>query len=638
MTGRIGGLLGAGWIVVGVAGCGGGSREAESTDIGTSTGSAASTSGDIPTTEGEAATSDTDTTTDTTDTSTTTGTLCEPLSVVPCYTGDPLTQGVGPCVGGSQTCNADGSALGPCEGEVTPVSEDCATPQDEDCDGTNLDEDAGCACEPQQVTPCYTGEPGTQDVGLCHGGVATCEATGLGFGPCVDEVVPALEDCMQPDDEDCDGAANLCPGEALWGNGYGNGAGDQSTGAIAVGLDGASYLIGTMTGAVDFGTGPLVSAGSQDVFLIKLDVDGNTLWAKRFGSPVEEIGFSAAVDAAGNVVIAGESAGNLDLGGGVLVGAGGRDVFLAKLDPAGNHLWSKRFGDAGNQFARSLAITSDDDILLTATFAGGLDLGGGPLVSAGGTDVALARFTANGAHVWSKRFGDAAVQESAGAAVDANDNVVVFGGFNGTVDLGGGPLVSAGQTDLFLARFDPGGGHVWSKRFGDAATQQAIRADVSPVSGAVAITGRFDGTVDFGGGPLVAAGGDVYLAVFDSTGAHLWSRRFGDNMAQTGRGITFDPGGNILTTGVFAGSIDLGGGPLVSGGGLDVYVAKFTDAGLHLASQRGGDAATQYGIDIATDAMGHVFVTGNFAGQLDLGGISLLNTGGEDLFLYKLAP
>lgn len=75
-----------------------------------------------------------------------------------------------------------------------------------------------------------------------------------------------------------------------------------------------------------------------------------------------------------------------------------------------------------------------------------------------------------GTHLWSRRYGDPSTQQNAALAVDNAGNILVGGSFYGTVDLGlgGGALVSAGGADVFLAKLDPNGEHVWSKRFGDA--------------------------------------------------------------------------------------------------------------------------------------------------------------------------
>ncbi len=130
------------------------------------------------------------------------------------------------------------------------------------------------------------------------------------------------------------------------------------TDGVAVAVDnlGNTLLIGDFAGAVDFGGGALTSAGQTDVFVAKLDSAGAFVWAKRFGDNQAQNGRGIAVDGAGNVFITGSFASKIDFGGGALTTAGGTDVFVAKFDPDGNHLWSKRFGDAQAAERKAVAV------------------------------------------------------------------------------------------------------------------------------------------------------------------------------------------------------------------------------------------------------------------------------------------
>lgn len=98
-------------------------------------------------------------------------------------------------------------------------------------------------------------------------------------------------------------------------------------------------------------------------------------------------------------------------------------------------------------------------------------------------------------------------------------------------------------------------------------------------SGAIVLTGNFNGSVNFGGGALASPGpdsDDVFLAKLDgNNGNHLWSQRFGDISDQIGVAVAMDSAGNALLTGIIYGTTDFDGVPLVSAGGSDVFVAKF---------------------------------------------------------------
>ena len=117
--------------------------------------------------------------------------------------------------------------------------------------------------------------------------------------------------------------------------------------------------------------------------------------------------------------------------------------------------------------------------------------------------------------------------------------------------------------------------------------------------------------------------------------AHLWSQHFGAQGSSTrGFAITTDPWGNVIVAGSFSGSVGFGGGNLVAEG-TDVFLAKYTPAGVHLWSQKFGGAAADQAYAVAVDGEGYIFVTGYFQGIADFGGNALVSQGGNDMFVAK---
>lgn len=436
-------------------------------------------------------------------------------------------------------------------------------------------------------------------------------------------------------------AAGAAPGEHLWSKRLGD-VNEQQAQSVAVDAAGDILVTGYFAGSVDFGGGPLTtpSYSAPDIFLAKFDAAGAHMWSKRFGDSGTQRAFSVAVDAAGNVFITGDFFGSVDFGGGPLSGAGAGDIFLAKFDADGNHIWSKRFGDAGIQNGTSVAADDAGNVLVTGNFQGTVDLGGGPLTSVPGSlDIFLVKFDADGNHLWSKSSGYSGVKTATGVAVDGAGNVLLTGYFGGSVDFGGpsGPLTSAGGVDIFLAKFDPAGNRLWSRQFGDANDQGAQSVAVDGV-GNVFLTGRFRGSVDFGGGPLIGGNAyhNIYLAKFDSAGNHIWSKRFGDaNHNQEAQSVAVDAGGSVFVTGYFDGSMDFGDGQLTSADGFDIFLAKFGPTGNHLWSKRFGDSDYKYAWSVAVDGTGNVLLTGYYTGSVDFGGGPLTSAGNYDLFLAK---
>jgi hypothetical protein len=435
----------------------------------------------------------------------------------------------------------------------------------------------------------------------------------------------------------------------IWSQRFGD-ASWQWSKSVAVDASGNVILTGWIQGTVDFGGGPLTSAGFKDIFVAKFDPNGNHVWSQRFGDASRQEGESVAVDSSGNVVVTGVFYGTVDFGGGPLTSAGYLDIFVAKFDPNGNHVWSQRFGDANDenhdQYGKSVAVDGSGNVILTGHFWGTVDFGGGPLTSAGDEDIFVAKFDGGGSHIWSQRFGDERYnQRGKSVAADGSGNVVVTGKFDGTVDFGGGPLTSAGYREIFVVKFDPSGNHLWSQRYGDASDDQYGESVAVDGSENVIVTGEFKGTADFGGGPLTSAGSrDIFIARFDGGGNHIWSKCYGDENDQHGISLAVYSSGNFILTGRFIGTVDFGGGPLTSAGdsyGSDIFVAKFDPSSNHLWSQRFGDANNDDAECVAVDGSGNVIVTGLFSGTVDFGGGPLTCPGGYDdmdIFVAKFGP
>ncbi|MGD1047129.1 MAG: hypothetical protein ABR899_00075 [Candidatus Krumholzibacteriaceae bacterium] len=359
------------------------------------------------------------------------------------------------------------------------------------------------------------------------------------------------------------------------------------------------------------------------------------LWSKRFGDGNYQTAQAVAVDASGNVIVTGSFDGTVDFGGGALTSAGNTDIFVAKLGSNGAHVWSKRFGDGSVQGGEAVAVDISGNVVLAGFFEGVVDFGGGALTSAGSSDIFVAKFGSNGACLWSKRFGDGSDQIATAVAIDASGNVIVTGVFYGAVDFGDGALTSAGSSDIFVAKFGSDGACLWSKRFGDESgqTAQAVAVDAS---GDIFVAGYFEGTVDFGGGALTNAGDmDIFVAKLGPGGAHVWSKRFGDADYQFARAIAVDASGNAIVTGDIDGTVDFGGGALTSAGSADVFVVKVASDGTHVWSKIFGDESYQRANGVAVDAFGNVLVTGSFYGAVDFGGGALTSAGQWDIFVTK---
>ncbi|WP_437571041.1 hypothetical protein [Sorangium sp. So ce542] len=456
------------------------------------------------------------------------------------------------------------------------------------------------------------------------------------------QVLPSAEDCTTPADESCDGLTPPCGGTHAWSRGFGDAA-EQSGIDVAVSEGGEIVVIGTTAGAADFGGGATPPQGGTDVFVARFDAAGGRQWDRLFGDSGFQDGRGVAIGSDGSAIITGYFSGSINFGGTTQSSGGGVDVFVAKLDPDGAHLWSRSYGGVSNQYANAVAVDASDNVALVGHFAGTLSLGGScpSMTSAGGNDVFIAKLDPMGACLWNRRAGSSAAQQYGyGVTVDGAGSVIAIGSFAGSADFGTGTKTSAGQTDIFVAKYDSAGTSLWSNTYGDTADQYGY-AVASDATGNVFIVGYFSSTLTFGGEVLSSSGGyDIFVGKLDSAGNPLWGKRFGGPGDQFSNGVAIDGDNNLVITGSFAGATNFGGASLSSTGDSDLFIAKLNGAtGGHIWSYGFGGASGEVGYAVAIDNLEHTIVTGSYGSNLlGVGGTPLMNRGATDILLARYLP
>jgi hypothetical protein len=409
------------------------------------------------------------------------------------------------------------------------------------------------------------------------------------------------------------------PGAAYWALQAGgpapmsDGQGDYLPAAMALDSQGNVIIAGSFYGTMQLGSITLTGAPftlpgypdppystltSYDVFVAKLDSTGKVLFAKAYGDGANQFGQGVGVDGSGNIYVTGQFAGTIQfdsepaLSTGVPVNSARdsdpADVFVAKLDPNGNAIFSRAFGGADDTIvnyrfvhgaqANGIAVDPRGDFALTGFFSGPINFTGagngaaGTLTSLGnfnpyeggffqpGGDAFLARFTSDGSYVFADSFGTpGSTQDPLSVAIDAAGEMFVWGSFQGSIDLTGeagtgpgtltSPMVcgagAAQPLTAFLAKYDASGEYAWGRTFPANGHSPADQLAVDP-TGAAVVTGSFSGTSDLADSGYVAdaalPGPDgsfdcvtalnerpytSFLARVDGDGGRLWSEVLG---------------------------------------------------------------------------------------------------------------
>jgi len=505
-------------------------------------------------------------------------------------------------------------------------------------------------CMPGTIEPCaYSGPAGTVDKGLCKAGQHTCQSDGMSFDACKGEVLPAVENCAKPADEDCNGAAPACTGTTQGGAGFEGTLSNNDEVTFAVATDKAGNIV---LGGVENTTpsGPLgYSIYSGDGVVTKLSPTGTKLWSTHIttGTGGYSIVRGVATNTAGDVFIVGEYQGAIAGTGFTLPMADVVDIFLMKLDATtGAPVWQKRFTGPDGQYPSAISLDTNGNIFLTGATYGSVDFGGGPKSKGGGSDLFVVKLDKDGKHLWSSAFGDASGQVGYGVAATPEGDVVVAGLLGGNMDFGGGKNANtAGGEDVFVAKLKGDTGvALWAHQYGDNSNQHANGVAVSS-DGSVVLTGQMVGKCNFGGGDLNAKGNsDVFVAKLDAGGNYKWGHNYGnDPDNQVGLGVTIDPAQNIVVVGYLKGTMPFGAttlteAPSSPSQSTDMFVAKLAADGNAVWARSFGDTNDQAAWAVTTDASANVIVVGGFQGKMDFMPPSITSTGNYDSFWLKLAP
>ena len=324
-------------------------------------------------------------------------------------------------------------------------------------------------------------------------------------------------------------------------------------------------------------------AGECDVYLIKINSNGDTLWTKTYGGNDCDAGYSVQQTFDEGYIIVGSTAS---------FGSGNHDVYLIKTDPNGYILWTKTYGGEFYDGGYFIKLTSDGGyIILGSTYSFG----------AGFSDVYLIKTDSNGDTIWTKTYGG--LNDDFGSEVQKTFN-------NGYIITGTTYSYGAGDADLYLIRIDSLGDTIWTKTYGGIGFDRGISIQVTSDSGFI-VTGCTD---SFGEG-----WSDVYLIKTDMEGDTMWTRTYGGLWNELGVSIRNTLDDNFIITGAtssFGAGFD------------DIYLLKVDTNGNPVWDCAYGESEQDLGSEVLqTPDGGYIIV-----------GLTTDDTYDQDVILIKTNP
>ncbi len=342
------------------------------------------------------------------------------------------------------------------------------------------------------------------------------------------------------------------------------------------------YFSGYFTGTLDadLGTGVTnltASMGQTSFFYEKAQSNGDLVWA------IQVDGANGGIfvqDDNGNSYIVSNFGGTVDADPGPntlnFTAGGGADFFILKLDDNGNFIWAKHFANIGTSNSaiapKAIALDGSGNVIVVGNFVGTVDFDPGAGVTSYAStftvqnddDAFILKLDNNGNFIWANHLTGVEDVQLTSLAVDQGiDNIYVGGMFEGTANLESGStfnVTSAGQTDIFVQRYNALGQLVWSEQIGATGYDEVNGMDVDSL-GALYLTGRFENTVDFDPSStavanLVSAGsGDIFIQKLSAFGQFEWIEQLGSTSLDRGTSLVVS-NNTIYTTGDFRALID----------------------------------------------------------------------------------
>ncbi len=240
-----------------------------------------------------------------------------------------------------------------------------------------------------------------------------------------------------------------------------------------------------------------------------------------------------------------------------LTGNGDFDWLVVKYDPAGNVIWAKNAGGTGGDFAKGVALDASGNIYVAGFYTGTVTVDGVTLNSRGIFDIFLAKYNTNGTLLWIKSAGGTGSDQAHGVAVDAAGNIGITGEFQSTASFDARSIKAAGLGDAFVAKYDAAGNNLWVHGGGSTTSFVGDPAKAIAVDAAdnFYITGDYTGTAIFDGlsVPNTGTNGtDIFLAKYNTNGAIQWLHHAGGPTSDKGLSIGVDQAGNSWVSGFAA--------------------------------------------------------------------------------------
>jgi|GEM_PF-1410523 len=419
--------------------------------------------------------------------------------------------------------------------------------------------------------------------------------------------------------------------------------------------DGNTYAGGYFYGTLTLGQDVLPEPQSfhEQGFVCKVSQAGDVLWTRLLGGKTRV--YAVEKDGTGNLYVAGFFRETLILNGTTYNAIGVNDIFVAKLNAQGNTVWFRQMGgsaDESNYYACSvndMVADAAGNLYFTGFFTDSLSFQSQRLTALGRNDVVTGKLNAAGDLQWWQRAGgnyggDCGLPNNdngAGIALDKAGNVLIAGHYAFNFHIGDTIIYANHNVDMYLAKYDNNGNYLWALSEGGLSWEMATSVACDNNNN-VYMTGHFKetciiGTETFTSVSISGSQYDVFISKYNSDGDFLWARQEGGNRSEYAVRIVTDYADNFYIAGTFDGDTYMAD-TVLSGLPNRCFIARYTSDGVPVYITHGGGAGNNpqaLCMDRNNDLMLGGFATAHPNTPLQFGNISVTPTGNY-IFIARL--
>jgi hypothetical protein len=380
-----------------------------------------------------------------------------------------------------------------------------------------------------------------------------------------------------------------------------------------------------------------VNYGHTDAFIAKYDKNGNLKWATQMGSPLPEWGWGITVDKDGYVYCTGELSDTSVFGLDTIISNGNRDVFITKLDNNGNYIWTKSFGNTNTDKGKSITTDNLGNIYVTGFINDQVNVGGQTIGTTGVMNAFIVKMDSAGNYIHVK---DISPKYSGGYKIksDHNGNIYLAGELLYNNYIAGfevlGPTGLAWR-DAFLAKLDSSLQTQWVNLV--KGSFHNVGEDIAFNNNYVYLTGCYSYISDFSGISLtyngngtnattINASRDAFISKYDLDGNIIWAKGFGGKGLDYAYGIDVSKNDNIYFSGYFEDTVMFDNYQLISAGYNDMFITKLDSNGNVIWAKQQGNSDHEYNYCLRIDSAQNIYTGGTYQTAQNFDSTSLLNT------------